>query len=75
MSILLQTQVFLASSGLGPPVEVKSSSRPGLGDARHVITFQKEYGERAGAGLLLHTGETLKWIAPRVLAAPWWRVL
>jgi predicted AAA+ superfamily ATPase len=33
-----------------------------------------EYGDQARAGLLLHTGSTLEWIAPGVLAAPWWRV-
>lgn len=27
------------------------------------------------AGLLLHTGKLLDWLAPDVLAAPWWRVL
>jgi len=29
----------------------------------------------ARAGLLLHTGTTTEWIAPDVLAAPWWQVL
>lgn len=24
---------------------------------------------------LLHAGDAVEWIAPRVLAAPWWRVL
>ncbi len=57
------------------PIEVKASSRPTLGDARHLAAFQKEYGQSAGPGLLLHTGKTLKWITPRVLAAPWWRIL
>jgi predicted AAA+ superfamily ATPase len=57
------------------PVEVKATARPRLGDARHLRTFRAEYGERARRGLLLHTGSTLEWIAPDVLAAPWWRVL
>jgi hypothetical protein len=26
------------------------------------------------AALLLHTGETIEWLAPDVLAAPWWTV-
>jgi hypothetical protein len=30
---------------------------------------------KSRAGLLLHTGNTLEWLAPDVLAAPWWRVL
>jgi hypothetical protein len=31
-----------------------------------------EYTETAKAGLLLHTGETPEWLAPDVLAMPWW---
>ena len=57
------------------PVEVKATSRPRLGAAAHLRTFRAEYGEQARAGLLLHTGPTLEWLAPGVLAAPWWKVL
>ncbi len=28
----------------------------------------------ARAGLLLHTGNTIEWLAPDVLAVPWWKV-
>jgi len=27
------------------------------------------------AGLLLHTVKTLEWLAPAILAVPWWRAL
>lgn len=57
------------------PIEVKATSRPGLRDAAHLRTFRAEYGKKARAGLLLHTGTTLEWLAPDVLAVPWWRVL
>ena len=57
------------------PIEVKATARPHLGDARHLLTFRAEYGRKARAGLLLHTGKTVEWIAPDVLAVPWWRVL
>lgn len=57
------------------PIEVKATRRPRLRDTAHLRTFRAEYGERARAGLLLHTGTTLEWLAPDVLAAPWWRVL
>lgn len=57
------------------PIEVQSSSRPRLRDAKNLLTFRAEYGERARKGLLLHSGEELTWIAPEVLAAPWWMVL
>ncbi len=57
------------------PVEVKATRRPRLRDARHLLTFAGEYGAAVPAGLLLHTGDETGWIAPGVLAAPWWRVL
>lgn len=57
------------------PIEVKATNHPRLGDAMHLRSFRAEYGNKARAGLLLHTGSTLEWLAPDVLAAPWWRVL
>jgi predicted AAA+ superfamily ATPase len=57
------------------PIEVKAEARPRLRDITNLRTFRAEYGERARAGLLLHAGEMLDWIAPDVLAVPWWRVL
>lgn len=57
------------------PVEVKAAARPRLGDAANLRSFKREYGKKARAGLLLHTGSTLEWLTPDVLAAPWWRVI
>ena len=57
------------------PIEVKATGRPRLRDAAHLRAFRAEYGRSARAGLLLHTGAALEWLAPDVLAAPWWRVL
>lgn len=57
------------------PIEVKPTARPRLADAAHLRTFRTEYGKKARPGLLLHTGSTLEWLAPDVLAAPWWKVL
>jgi len=57
------------------PLEVKAAARPRLGDAAHLRSFRAEYGKKARAGVLLHTGSTLEWLTPDVLAAPWWRVL
>jgi predicted AAA+ superfamily ATPase len=56
------------------PIEIRASSRPGIGDAKNLRAFRSEYGPRARSGLLLHTGTALKWIAPDVLAVPWWRL-
>ncbi len=57
------------------PIEVKATTRPRLDDAVHLRTFRAEYGERARAGLLLHAGPDTRWLAPDVLAVPWWQVL
>ncbi len=57
------------------PVEIKTTSRPRLHDARHLRTFRREHADAARAGLLLHAGKTLEWLTPDVLAAPWWRVV
>ncbi|MDE0039597.1 MAG: ATP-binding protein [Gammaproteobacteria bacterium] len=56
------------------PIEVKATANPRLRDTVRLRTFRKEY-PKARAGLLLHDGETVEWLAPDVLAAPWWRVI
>jgi predicted AAA+ superfamily ATPase len=65
----------IESGGRLLPIEVKSTSRPRLSDAAGLRAFRAEYGKTARAGLLLHAGQTLEWLAPDILAAPWWRVL
>ena len=57
------------------PIEVKATLHPRVSDARHLQTFRSEYGRQARAGLLLHGGDALEWLAPGILAAPWWRVI
>lgn len=67
---------FVIEAGGKPlPIEVKASARPRLSDIAHLRSFRAEYGKKARAGVLLHAGSTLEWLAPDVLAAPWWRVL
>lgn len=57
------------------PIEVKATAKPRLADCAHLRTFRQQYGRKARAGLLLHTGRTVEWLTPDVLAVPWWRVL
>ena len=57
------------------PIEVKASDRPRLGDIAHLRAFRAEYGTKARAGLLLHAGKAMEWLAPDVLAVPFWKVL
>lgn len=69
-----EVDFIIESDGRLLPIEVKASPRPRLQDAAHLRSFRAEYGKKARAGLLLHTGSTVEWLAPDVLAAPWWRV-
>jgi len=57
------------------PIEVKASSRVHLGDTADLRSFRAEYGKKARAGLLLYTGDVTEWLAPDVLAVPWWKVI
>ena len=57
------------------PIEVKATRRPRLGDTAGLRAFRAEYYQTARAGLLLHGGDSVEWITPGVLAAPWWRVV
>ena len=57
------------------PIEIKATARPRLRDTTRLRSFRKEYGGQARAGLLLHSGETVAWLAADVLAVPWWRVI
>ena len=70
-----EVDFVIESGGKFLPVEVKSTTKPRLADAAHLRSFREEHGKSARAGLLLHGGTMLKWMAPGVLAAPWWRVL
>ena len=56
-------------------IEVKATANPGLADARGLRLFQEEYGNECIGALLLHCGKDVQWLAPDVLAVPWWRVL
>jgi len=70
-----EVDVVIEADGRLLPIEIKATGRPRLRDAKHLRTFRGEYGKKSRAGLLLHTGRALEWLAPDVLAAPWWRVL
>ncbi|MCC7173333.1 MAG: DUF4143 domain-containing protein, partial [Planctomycetes bacterium] len=57
------------------PIEVKATTKPRLSDTKHLRSFRAEYGKSARAGLLLHTGTLVDWLAPDVLTCPWWMVV
>lgn len=70
-----EVDLVIEAGGRLLPIEIKASSRPRLSDATHLRAFRAEYGAAVHAGLLLHTGTTVEWLAPDVLAAPWWMVV
>jgi uncharacterized protein len=74
-SIGEEVDFVIESGGKLLPIEVQSTARPKLSDAKHLRTFRAEYGKKARAGLLLHTGKAIEWLASDVLAAPCWTVL
>jgi predicted AAA+ superfamily ATPase len=70
-----EVDFVIESGGKLLPIEVKATARPRLADASGLIAFRSEYGKASRPGLLLHTGHTTDWLAPGILAAPWWQVL
>lgn len=71
----VEVDLVIEAGGRLLPIEIKAGARPRLGDTSNLRAFRAEYGEQARAGLLLHTGSAVEWLAPDVLAAPWWKVL
>lgn len=69
-----EVDLVVEAEGRLLPIEVKAAARPRLADAAGLRAFRAEYGDAARAGLLLHTGSVLDWLAPGILAAPWWTV-
>jgi uncharacterized protein len=70
-----EVDLVIEDGGKLLPIEIKVSGRPRLADAAALRSFRREYGEQARAGLVLHTGTSVEWLAPDVLAVPWWRVV
>jgi predicted AAA+ superfamily ATPase len=65
-----EVDLVVEAEGRLLPIEVKATARPRISDAAGLLAFRAEYGDACRAGLLLHTGSTLDWLVPDVLAAP-----
>jgi hypothetical protein len=70
-----EVDFVIETKGSVVPIEVKATSHPTVSDARHLRTFRDEYGRLSRNGLLLHTGTRVEWLAPGILATPWWKLL
>ena len=65
-----EVDFVIEAGGVVLPIEIKATDRPRLRDTGRLRSFRKEYEGQARAGLLLHAGEAVEWLAPDVLAAP-----
>jgi uncharacterized protein len=71
----IEVDLVVESNSALLPIEVKSGNRVRLSDTSGLRTFHTEYADSSRAGLLLHDGDRLEWLTPRVLAVPWWQIL
>lgn len=51
-------------------IEVKASSAPNVGDARHLRWLRAELGDRFVAGVVFHAGPRAFELDDRIVAAP-----
>lgn len=54
--------------------EVKLSSNPALSDAKNLLSLIEEYPQTV-RGIVLHSGNSVKWLHSKILSAPWWWML
>ncbi|MBI5408000.1 MAG: ATP-binding protein [Nitrospirae bacterium] len=53
--------------------EVKLTQNPTFNDAKNLLAFIEEYPQTT-RGILLHSGNVVKWLHSKILSAPWWWV-
>jgi hypothetical protein len=52
------------------PIEVKAAGRPRLDDTEGLNAFLDEYPDAARHGILIHTGDVIERLSPRIWAVP-----
>ena len=52
-------------------IEIKLLRNPSFNDIKNLLTFLQEYPSMV-RGLLLHSGNSIKWLHSKILAVPWW---
>lgn len=68
-----EVDLLLESQGQLIPLEVKQSATPRLEMARGIISFQKDFGGKAGPGYVIHPGTTLLPLGEGTIALPFSR--
>lgn len=51
--------------------EVKLTSNPSFNDIKNLLLFLENYPQTI-RGILIHAGDTIRWLHSKVLAVPWW---
>ncbi len=51
--------------------EVKLTDSPSLKDAKNLLKFLEKYPETL-RGIIIHTGNDVKWLHSKILTLPWW---
>ena len=51
--------------------EVKMTPRPAVHDIKNLLEFLDEYPETV-RGVLVHSGDRIRWLHSKVIAVPWW---
>lgn len=52
-------------------IEVKMSENPTVHDIKNLLLFMDEQPETV-RGVLIHSGNSIKWLHSKVIAVPWW---
>ena len=52
-------------------IEIKHTSNPTAYDIKNLLEFMNEYPETI-RGVLVHGGDSIKWLHSKVIAVPWW---
>ncbi|HEY6320657.1 MAG TPA: ATP-binding protein [Thermoanaerobaculia bacterium] len=70
-----EVDLVIEKDGMLLPIEVKAGSRVSVADIQALKLFRQEYPDRTRAGLLVHAGSEIAWVADGILAVPWWKVI
>ncbi|MGI8400656.1 MAG: ATP-binding protein, partial [Gemmatimonadaceae bacterium] len=69
-----EVDFVLEENGLLLPLEIKSATTVGDGEARHLRKFRSDHSN-AARGLLLSSDPEIRSLSGGIIAAPWWSVL
>lgn len=70
-----EVDFVIETGGTLVPIEVKATTRPRPSDAKGLRAFREEYPDICRTALLIHTGDSVEWLARGILAVPWWRAI